>query len=82
MASSELLRLGRACSERRSRRLRAAAALGVIAFLALPGRAQADPSSPFTIANADSPDPVASGSQLTYTITMVNGGGSILKVRK
>ena len=37
MASSELLRLGRACSERRFRRLRAAASLGAIAFLALPG---------------------------------------------
>jgi len=76
MASSELLRLGRAFSERRGRRLRAAAALGVLAFLAVPGRVQADPVSPFTIANADSPDPVASGSQLTYTITMVNGGGA------
>jgi hypothetical protein len=75
MALSELLRVGHAGSERRGRRLRAAAVLGVLAFLALPGRVHADPASPFTIANTDSPDPVASGSQLTYTITMVNSGG-------
>src|SRR5262245_56979546 len=36
----------------------------------------ADPSSPMTITNVDSPDPVASGAELTYTITMVNTGGS------
>ena len=36
----------------------------------------ADPTSPMTITDVDSPDPVASGAQLTYTITMVNTGGS------
>ena len=36
----------------------------------------ADPISPMTIADVDSPDPVASGAQLTYTITMVNTAGS------
>src|SRR5262245_38812407 len=36
----------------------------------------ADPSSPMTITNVDRPDPVASGSELTYTITMVNTAGS------
>ena len=73
MASSDLLRAGRELS-RRSGRFLAAATL--LASLAAPGLLRADPSSPFTIANNDSPDPVASGSQLTYTITMVNGGGS------
>lgn len=36
----------------------------------------ADPTSPMTITDVDSPDPVAAGSQLTYTVTMVNTGGS------
>ncbi|MFZ2493259.1 MAG: CARDB domain-containing protein [Thermoanaerobaculia bacterium] len=35
-----------------------------------------DPASPFSISNVDSPDPIASGAELTYTITMVNTGGS------
>lgn len=35
-----------------------------------------DPASPITVSNADSPDPVASGQQLTYTITVVNTAGS------
>jgi len=38
----------------------------------------ADPSSPVTVTNVDSPDPVASGDQLLYTITVVNTGGSKL----
>lgn len=38
--------------------------------------ASADPVSPFTITVTDSPDPVALGAELTYTITMVNTGGS------
>ena len=36
----------------------------------------ADPASPMTIIDVDSPDPVASGGQLTYSITMVNTAGS------
>ena len=36
----------------------------------------ADPVSPVTITIVDSPDPVASGAQLLYTITMVNTGGA------
>src|SRR6185369_16874317 len=36
----------------------------------------ADPAPPFSITNSDSPDPVASGAQITYTITMTNTGGS------
>ena len=74
MAVSDLKRVGSAWRRRRDR-LGAAAAL-VLLSLASPGLLRADPTSPFTIANADSPDPVASGSQLTYTITMVNTGGS------
>jgi uncharacterized repeat protein (TIGR01451 family) len=73
MALSDLLRAGRELS-RRSGRFLAAATL--LASLARPGLLGADPISPFTIANNDSPDPVASGSQLTYTITMVNSGGA------
>src|SRR5262245_45660975 len=38
----------------------------------------ADPSSPIAVTNVDSPDPVASGAQLTYTITIVNTAGSKL----
>src|SRR4051812_37986612 len=36
----------------------------------------ADPASPMTIIDVDSPDPVASGGQLTYSITMVNTAGA------
>jgi uncharacterized repeat protein (TIGR01451 family) len=36
----------------------------------------ADPASPVTITDVDSPDPVASGAQLTHTITVVNTGGA------
>src|SRR4051794_28777940 len=38
----------------------------------------ADPASPVTVAIADSPDPVGSGSQLAYSITVVNTAGSKL----
>src|SRR5688572_2170437 len=36
----------------------------------------ADPDSPLSITKTDSPDPVASGQQLTYRITVVNTGGA------
>ena len=36
----------------------------------------ADPVSPVTVTNVDSPDPVASGAELSYTITAVNTGGA------
>src|SRR5215203_3980624 len=36
----------------------------------------ADPASPVTVAIVDSPDPLASGAELLYTITIVNTGGS------
>jgi uncharacterized repeat protein (TIGR01451 family) len=38
--------------------------------------ALADPVSPLTVTNVDSADPVSSGSNLLYTITVVNTGGS------
>jgi len=61
----------------RRRRSSAAAVLGVAALgLGLVPLLQADPTSPFSISNTDSPDPVASGAQLTYTITVVNTGGA------
>ncbi len=36
----------------------------------------ADPSSPIAMTNVDSPDPVSAGSEIIYTITMTNTGGS------
>jgi uncharacterized repeat protein (TIGR01451 family) len=57
-----------------------ALAAGLTAILALATVgvpiAPADPASPFAITNVDSPDPVASGAELTYTITVVNTGGA------
>jgi uncharacterized repeat protein (TIGR01451 family) len=55
-------------------------ALGMVfvTFLVASRLMLADPSSPVTVAIVDSPDPVASGSQLGYTITVVNTGGSKL----
>ena len=38
--------------------------------------ARADPASPLTVTMTASPSPVASGSELTYSITMVNTGGA------
>ena len=53
-------------------------AIGLIlaTVMAAGGLMLADPASPVTISDVDSPDPVASGAQLTYTITMVNTAGS------
>ena len=58
----------------RSRRVAFATALvGVIAAISI---GLADPGSPLTVTKVDTPDPVASGAQLTYTITIVNTGGA------
>src|SRR4051794_5697086 len=60
-------------------RLVAAGALVANVLIAAGGvttLALADPTSPITVTSVDSPDPVASGAQLTYTITITNTGGS------
>jgi uncharacterized repeat protein (TIGR01451 family) len=57
---------------------------GVIAILAIsltmafggPQLALADPLSPLAVSKTANPSPVSSGAQVTYTITMVNTGGS------
>ncbi|HUQ87270.1 MAG TPA: CARDB domain-containing protein [Vicinamibacterales bacterium] len=36
----------------------------------------ADPASPVTISDVDTPDPVSSGGQITHSITIVNTGGA------
>jgi uncharacterized repeat protein (TIGR01451 family) len=41
-----------------------------------PPAALADPASPINVSHVDSPDPVISGSQLTYTTTITNLGGA------
>ena len=51
------------------------AALAIIA--AISGASiLADPASPVTITDVDTPDPVASGGQITHSITIVNTGGA------
>ena len=54
--------------------------LAAAAMLAVAGASApillADPASPITVTIVDTPDPVASGAQLLYTITMVNTGGA------
>src|SRR5690242_4137617 len=54
----------------------AAAAGGAAVLTAWMTIVFADPGSPVTLTNVDSPDPIASGAQLTYTITAVNVGGA------
>ena len=58
-----------------TRRLTCALVSMVAALMVATGLILADPASPVTVSIVDSPDPVASGSQLTYTITMVNTAG-------
>ena len=36
----------------------------------------ADPGSPVVLTNVDAPDPVASGAEITYTLTARNTGGA------
>jgi uncharacterized repeat protein (TIGR01451 family) len=56
---------------------RALLVLALFAFgLITPLVAAADPDSPLTVTKTANPNPVASGQQLTYTITTVNTGGS------
>src|SRR5688500_10565197 len=49
--------------------------LTVVAMTIAPA-AFADPASPVSMTVDDTPDPVASGSQIMYTISMANTGGS------
>jgi uncharacterized repeat protein (TIGR01451 family) len=62
----------------RHRGLRAALSLLLLAVVMAPSAAlvSASPASVVSVQNIDSPDPVESGSQLTYTITVVNTGGA------
>src|SRR4051812_9110633 len=59
-----------------SARRRFALASGIAGVIAAISIVFADPVSPITLTSVDSPDPVASGQELTYTITAVNTGGS------
>ena len=65
---------------RRSRRARWLALLTTVALAwpALVPPASADPASPIAVTNVASPSPVASGAEITYTITVTNTGGSKL----
>ena len=51
-------------------------AAGLAGILAAFTIAFADPVSPVSLTNVDAPDPVASGAEITYTITAVNTGGA------
>ena len=55
-------------------------AIGLVlaTVMAAGGLMFADPTSPVTVTVVDSPDPVASGAQLLYTVTVVNTAGSKL----
>src|SRR6188508_104301 len=57
-------------------RRRVAFASGLAGIFAAISIAFADPGSPVSLTNVDSPDPVASGAEITYTITAVNTGGA------
>lgn len=61
----------------RSLAVKVAVTLAVFA-MATPRAAVADPTSPIDVSHVDSPDPVTSGAQLTYTTTIVNTGGARL----
>src|SRR5580765_2824581 len=61
-----------------TRRLAFALVSMVAALMVATGLILADPASPVTVSVVDAPDPVASGAQLLYTITIVNTGGSKL----
>jgi uncharacterized repeat protein (TIGR01451 family) len=58
--------------------VRRAALVAIILAGAIAGAAivLADPTSPVSISDVDTPDPVASGAQITHSITIVNTGGA------
>ena len=57
-------------------RWRVALATGLACVVAAISITLADPVSPLSVTKVDTPDPVASGAELTYTITIVNTGGA------
>src|SRR4029077_19494271 len=59
-----------------SARWRVALATGLAGVVAAFSIALADAVSPLAVTKVDTPDPVASGAELTYTITIVNTGGA------
>lgn len=71
---------GRSANNERAAAFRSAAGFMAVlmVFFVMAGApmAIADPSSPITLSNTASPSPVASGTEVTYTITVVNTAGS------
>ena len=68
---------GRTASARLNRaRWWAPVAIGLAGVVAAISITLADPGSPLAVTKIDTPDPVASGAELTYTITVVNTGGA------
>src|SRR5580765_3006525 len=61
-----------------TRRLAFALVSMVAALMVATGLILADPASPVTVSIVDSPDPVASGAQVLYTVAVVNTAGSKL----
>ena len=57
-------------------RWRIGLAMGLAGIVTAISIALADPGSPLAVTKVDTPDPVASGQELTYTITVVNTGGA------
>ncbi|HEU4939631.1 MAG TPA: CARDB domain-containing protein [Vicinamibacterales bacterium] len=57
-------------------RWRIGLAMGLAGIVAAISIGLADPGSPLAVTKVDTPDPVASGQELTYTITVVNTGGA------
>ena len=73
-----MLRIGPVMAARLFGRWRRVATAIAAASLVAVSASIADPGSPIAVTNTDSPDPVASGAELTYTITVRNTGGSRL----
>ena len=76
MATRTSLERSRAAGGRFDRGLWIALAVFAAAIAAADSIVQAQNGGVFSITNVDSVDPVASGQELTYTITVVNKGGA------
>ena len=59
-----------------STRRRVAFASGLAGVFAAISITFADPGSPVTLTNVDTPDPVVSGAEITYTFSAKNTGGA------